>query len=87
MIDQILSQHKENFEKAIEHFAHELNGVRTGRANPALLNSVMVESYGSKMPLEHVASVTVSDAKTLIFRSSFPLKTSKFTDCPAFCFT
>jgi len=45
---------------------HELSGVRTGRANPALLNSVVVESYGAKMPLEHMASVTVSDARTLV---------------------
>lgn len=66
MIEQILNSHKENFEKALEHFAHEISGVRTGRANPALLNTVMVESYGSKIPLEHVASVTVSDAKTLV---------------------
>jgi ribosome recycling factor len=66
MIDQIISQHKENFDKAMEHFAHELNGVRTGRANPALLNTVQVESYGAKMPLEHVASVSVADAKTLV---------------------
>ncbi len=66
MIDQILTQHQENFKKAMEHIAHELSGVRTGRASPALLNTVMVESYGSKMPLEHVASVTVSDAKTLV---------------------
>lgn len=66
MIDNILNSHKSAFEKAMEHFVHELSGVRTGRANPALLNTVMVESYGSKMPLEHVASVTVSDAKTLV---------------------
>lgn len=66
MIDQILSTNKENFDKAMDHFAHELSGVRTGRANPALLNSVTVESYGSKMALEHVASVSVSDAKTLV---------------------
>ncbi len=66
MIDNILNNHKPEFEKSIEHFLHELSGVRTGRANPALLNTVMVESYGSKMPLEHVASVTVSDAKTLV---------------------
>lgn len=65
MIDQIISQHKPEFEKVIEHFLHELSGVRTGRANPALLNTVQVESYGARMPLEHVASVTVSDAKTL----------------------
>ncbi len=66
MIEQILNTHKPEFEKAIEHFLHELSGVRTGRANPALLNTVVVESYGSKMPLEHVASVSVSDAKTLV---------------------
>jgi ribosome recycling factor len=66
MIDDIINSHKANFDKAIEHFLHELSGVRTGRANPALLNSVTVESYGSKMALEHVASVTVSDAKTLV---------------------
>lgn len=66
MIDQILNSHKANFDKALDHFLHELSGVRTGRANPALLNTVTVESYGSKLPLEHVASVTVSDAKTLV---------------------
>lgn len=65
MIEQIISSHKEQFEKAMEHFIHELNGVRTGRANPALLNTVSVESYGAKMPIEHVASITVSDARTL----------------------
>lgn len=65
MIDQIIAKHTEQFEKALEHFHHELVGVRTGRATPALLATVQVESYGSKMPLEHVASVTVSDAKTL----------------------
>jgi len=66
MIDQILNSNKVHFEKAMEHFLHELSSVRTGRANPALLNTVMVESYGSKMPLEHVASISVSDARTLV---------------------
>lgn len=65
MIQDIINQYKEHFEKAIEHFHHELSSVRTGRANPALLATVMVESYGSKVPLQQVASVTVSDARTL----------------------
>ncbi len=65
MIEQIINKHKEEFEKAIEHFVHELSGVRTGRANPALLNTVKVEAYGSQMPIEHVASITVSDVMTL----------------------
>ncbi len=65
MIDQIINSHKEDFAKVMDHFKFELGSVRTGRANPALLATVQVESYGAKMPLEHVASVTVSDAKTL----------------------
>lgn len=65
MIQDIINQHKDQFEKVIEHFHHELSSVRTGRANPALLSTVMVESYGSKVPLQQVASITVSDAKTL----------------------
>lgn len=66
MTDSIINSHKEAFEKVMEHYAHELSSVRTGRANPALLNTVTVESYGSKMSLDHIASVTVSDAKTLV---------------------
>lgn len=65
MIDQILKTHQPDFDKTMEHFAHELNSVRTGRANPALLSTVVVESYGAKMPIEHIASISVSDAKTL----------------------
>ena len=65
MIDTIISTHKSDFDKVIEHYKFELGSVCTGRANPALLSTVQVESYGAKMPLEHVASVTVSDARTL----------------------
>jgi ribosome recycling factor len=65
MIDQLITNHKENFDKVLEHYHTELSSIRTGRANPGLLSTVMVESYGAKMPLQQVASVTVSDAKTL----------------------
>jgi ribosome recycling factor len=65
MIDNILSENKPHFEKTMDRFQTELSSLRTGRANPALLSTVMVESYGSKVPLQQVASVTVSDAKTL----------------------
>jgi len=57
--------HNEKFDKAIDHFKQELGGLRTGRANPALVENVMVESYGSKMPLTHIASVSIPDAKTI----------------------
>lgn len=44
---------------------HEYSGIRTGRATPLLLDSVLVESYGQKMPLKNVSSVLSEDAKTL----------------------
>lgn len=43
----------------------EFTGIRTGQAAPALLDSVKVESYGSKMPINQVASVGIEDARTL----------------------
>lgn len=65
-MEQIISQYKGEFDKVIQHYLHDLSSVRTGRANPALLNTVQVESYGVKMPIEHLASITVSDARTLV---------------------
>lgn len=44
----------------------ELSQIRTGRANPELLNSVRVEAYGTLNPLKNVANISVSDAKSLI---------------------
>ena len=65
MIDSILQEHKQHFDGVISHLHEGLNTIRTGRANVGLLATVMVESYGVKVPLQQVASVTVSDPKTL----------------------
>ncbi len=48
-----------------EHLAKELSGVRTGRAAVAILDSVQVEAYGSRMPLNQVANISIEDARTL----------------------
>lgn len=57
------------FEKRIkdilEHAGRELAGVRTGRAAPAILDGVFVESYGTRMPIAQVASVSVDDPRSL----------------------
>lgn len=66
MIEQIITKFKTDFDKVISHYHHELSSIRTGRANPALLSTVVVESYGARMPLEQIASVSVSDSKTLV---------------------
>jgi ribosome recycling factor len=49
----------------IDWLSNEYSGIRTGQATPALLDSVKVESYGSKMPVNQVASVGVEDARTI----------------------
>lgn len=50
---------------AVEHFYHELSGVRTGRASPSLLDSVMVDFHGEKTNLSHVATVVLKSTRTL----------------------
>lgn len=61
----IVHNHKEQFNKAIDHLKSEISSLRTGRATPALVEDITVEAYGSKQPLKTLASISVSDAKTL----------------------
>ena len=55
---------------AIDHVKHELSGVRTGRASATILDSVHVEAYGSKMPLNQLAGLSVPEP-TLIVAQPF----------------
>ncbi len=48
-----------------EHIKKEFSGVRTGRATPAILDSILVESYGAKVPIVQVGNVSIEDARTL----------------------
>ena len=52
-------------QNALEHFESELTKVRTGRAHPDMLSSVMVEAYGTPMPLNQVANITTPEAQLL----------------------
>ena len=56
---------KEDIAKAKEWLQTELAQLSTGRANPAILDSVQVDSYGSKQPLKNISAVTTEDPKTL----------------------
>ncbi|HKK54640.1 MAG TPA: ribosome recycling factor [Patescibacteria group bacterium] len=64
-MNQYLSNKKPEFEKAFEFFQKEISTIRTGRANPVILNSVQVEAYGIRNPINAVASVGVSDSRTI----------------------
>lgn len=51
---------------AIEHFESELRKIRTGRAHPGMLEGVLVEVYGTRMPLNQVANVTAPEAQMIL---------------------
>jgi ribosome recycling factor len=53
-------------DRSIEALRREFNSVRTGKASPALLDTVRVDAYGSKMPLNQVASVSTPEPRMLI---------------------
>ncbi len=65
MIKDIKNNAKQKMEKAVEALKSQLSKVRTGRAQPALLDGIMVDYYGSSTPLRQVAQVNVEDARTL----------------------
>jgi len=62
----IQSDARTRMQKAIEALENSLSVLRTGRANPGILKKIVVEYYGSTVPLEQVASVTTPDARTLL---------------------
>ncbi len=65
---QILDDATTRMQRAFDHFEDELANVRAGKASTNLLNSVMVEYYGTQTPITGAASVTVPDAKTIIIQ-------------------
>jgi ribosome recycling factor len=66
MIPELLKDTEEKMKKAIEATRHEFSLIRTGRANPGILEHVKVEMYGTTMPLNQVAAVTVPDPRQLL---------------------
>ena len=65
---EILAGAKDKMSHAVAHLDEELKTYRAGKANPLVFNSVMVDYYGCPTPLPQVASVTTSDAKTLMLQ-------------------
>jgi ribosome recycling factor len=66
MMDKILTDTEGRMTKSVESVTQELAGIRSGKATPALLDSVKVEAYGQTQPLNQVASVSVPDPKSLL---------------------
>ena len=59
---------REHMEAAIESLRREFSGVRTGKASPALLDTIRVEAYGSQVPLNQVATVSAPEPRLLVIQ-------------------
>jgi len=66
MTSAILKEASEQMDKNLEAVSREFSGVRTGKASPALLESVQVSAYGSMMPLKQTATITAPEPSLLV---------------------
>lgn len=64
-IASIIAQADDHMKKAINHLEAELVKIRAGKASPNMIDGIMVDYYGSPMPINQVANVSVMDARTL----------------------
>lgn len=65
---QVLKDAQERMEKALEVFRNGLKGLRTGRASPAMLDSIRVDYYGSPTPLNQIASISCPDPASILIK-------------------
>jgi ribosome recycling factor len=70
--DDILLDAEDRMEKAIGVLKHALAGIRTGRANPGLVDSIRVDAYGSSTPLKQLASVGAPEPQQIVIRPYDP---------------
>lgn len=66
--DDILLDAEERMEKAVDVVQHQYQGLRTGRANPGLVDSVRVDYYGSPTPLKQLATISVPEPQQILIR-------------------
>jgi ribosome recycling factor len=66
MTQDVLAEAREKMDKAVEVVQNDFQNVRTGRANPALFQKIMVEYYGTPTPLAQLAGLQVQEARTMI---------------------
>lgn len=66
MISDLLSEAEQKMQAAVEHVGSEFSTVRSGRANPQLLQRIQVDYYGSPTPLQQLASIAVPEPRLLV---------------------
>ncbi len=60
-----MSEIDNKMNSAISHYEKELNSLRTSRANPSMLDNILVDAYGSKTPVNQLGNISIQDASTI----------------------
>jgi ribosome recycling factor len=68
MKNAILDEAKEQFDKALSHLRQQLQGIRTGRASAALVDTVRVDYYGTMTPVGQLASISIPEARQILIK-------------------
>lgn len=66
MADMVIDDGKDKMRRAIDHLKGEFAGVRTGRANSALVDKLRVDAYGSEVPMQQIAGFSVPEPRVLV---------------------
>ena len=65
-VSLIFMTYEEEIAKAVKHYEGELSAVRAGRANPHILDKILVDYYGTPTPIQHMANVSVPEARQIL---------------------
>lgn len=68
MYKKAIESKRGEIEKAIEHFKEEMSKIRTGRANPGIVDGLMVDYYGSKTPIKQIANINIPEPRTIVIQ-------------------
>lgn len=68
MIKEHIESNREQFESALLHFEEEAAKLRTGRANPALVEGLLVDYYGTKTPLKQIATISTPESRQILIQ-------------------
>ena len=68
MIKGLIDAKHQNFENAVLHFSDEAAKIRTGRANPGLVENLLVDYYGTKTPLKQIANINIPEARQILIQ-------------------
>lgn len=68
MIENIIKELSPKLEKVVEYFEHELSSIHTGRASTSLVDTILVDAYGTKQEIKQIANITIPEARQILIQ-------------------